>query len=110
MSRKIEKPIYNLKAKVWIYPGAGGWHFVSVPKKTSKEIKKLFGMMAGGWGSLPVVVAISKTSWKTSIFPDNKSGTYLLPFGVWVPYQINLAELIKARFKTRGANLMLSAL
>lgn len=80
--------LYKIKAKIWVYPGmahsagsgpGGGWHFVSVPKKQSKIIKQLFGELAGGWGSLPVKVTIRDISWKTSIFPDKKSGTYLLP-------------------------------
>lgn len=59
-----------------------GWHFITFPKKQSSKIKKLFGSMVGGWGSLPVIVTIGKTSWKTSIFPDKKSGGYLLPLKV----------------------------
>lgn len=75
----MEKPKYKMKAKVWLYPGAAAWHFMTLPQKQSKEIKKLFGAMAGGWGSLPVIVTVGKTSWKTSIFPDKKSASYLLP-------------------------------
>ncbi len=75
----MRKPIYKMRAKVWLYVGMAGWHFVTVPKKQSNEIKELFGGMAGGWGSLPVIVTIGKTSWKTSIFPAKKSGAYLLP-------------------------------
>lgn len=71
--------IFKVKSSVWLYPGMAGWHFVSVPKKESEKIKKEFGQHAKGWGSLPVLVTIGKTSWKTSIFPDKKSGTYLLP-------------------------------
>lgn len=81
---------FEMKAKVWLYPGMapasakatarqGAWHFVTVPKKTSAEIKKLFGGMSRGWGSLRVCVAIGTTSWKTSIFWDNKAGAYVLP-------------------------------
>lgn len=68
-----------MKSEVWLYPGMAGWHFLSVPKKQSEEIKKVFGAMKRGWGSLPVVVTIGKTSWKTSIFPDKKTDSYLLP-------------------------------
>lgn len=75
----MERPKYKIRAKVWIYPGMAGWHFVNLPKKQSREIKKLFSVLSGGWGSLPVIVTIGKTSWKTSIFPDKKSNTYLLP-------------------------------
>ena len=70
---------YKIKTKVWLYPGMAGWHFVNVPPKLSKEITKEFGGLKRGWGSLPVTVTIGKTSWKTSIFPDKKSSTYLLP-------------------------------
>lgn len=70
---------FKIRAKVWLYPGMAGWHFVSVPKKETKEISERFGVMKRGWGSLPVVVTIGKTSWRTSIFPDRKTGTYLLP-------------------------------
>jgi hypothetical protein len=70
---------FNIKSNVWLYPGMAGWHFVTVPKKQSSEIRKLFGDLARGWGSLPVTVAIGKTSWNTSIFPDKKASAYLLP-------------------------------
>lgn len=68
-----------MKSEVWLYPGMAGWHFVSIPKKQSAEIKGNFHSMKRGWGSLPVTVTVGKTSWKTSIFPDKKTGTYLLP-------------------------------
>lgn len=57
----------------------GGWRFLALPKKQGQEIKEKFGSRAKGWGSLPVSVTIGKTVWETSIFPDKKSGTYLLP-------------------------------
>jgi hypothetical protein len=68
-----------MRSEVWLYPGMAGWHFISVSKKHSEDIKKRFGAKQRGWGSLPVTVTIGKTSWKTSIFPDKRSGTYLLP-------------------------------
>lgn len=79
---------YKIKGKVWLYPGIqAAWHFLSIPKKEAEAIKKKFGANARGWGSLPVVVTllrpgsgrVGKQSWKTSIFPDKKSSTYLLP-------------------------------
>jgi len=56
-----------------------GWHFVTLPKKQSELIKSRFGALKRGWGSLPVLVTIGKTSWKTAVFPDRKAGDYLLP-------------------------------
>jgi hypothetical protein len=70
---------FALRAKVWLYPGVGGWHFVTLPKKQSRIIRNTFGFLKRGWGSLPVVATIGKTEWNTSIFPDSKSGSYLLP-------------------------------
>jgi hypothetical protein len=69
----------KIKSKVWLYSGASAWHFITIPKKESENIKKIFGKSARGWGSIPVKVTLGKTSWRTSIFPDRKSGTYMLP-------------------------------
>jgi hypothetical protein len=41
-----------------------------------------------GFGSLRVEVAIGSTTWRTSVFPDTKRGTYLLP----VKKQVRAAE------------------
>lgn len=68
----------KIKSKVWLYPGMAGWHFVGIPKKESEEIKNKQKVRAG-FGSIPVMVTIGKTKWKTSIFPDKRSSTYLLP-------------------------------
>jgi hypothetical protein len=69
----------KIKSKVWLYSGVSAWHFITIPKKESENIKKIFGKSARGWGSIPVKVTLGKTSWRTSIFPDRKSGTYMLP-------------------------------
>lgn len=69
---------YTIKSKVWLYSGQAAWHFIGVPKKESEEIKKAQKVKVG-FGSVPVMVTIGKTRWKTSIFPDKRSGTYLLP-------------------------------
>ena len=71
--------VFKIQARIWLYPGIAGWHFVTLPKKQSNSIKKVFGEMKRSWGSLPVTVTIGKTSWQTSIFPDKKIGAYLLP-------------------------------
>ncbi len=70
---------FKFKTKVWLYSGKASWHFVSLPKGLSRDLKKWFGEEARGWGSLPVEVEIGKSKWKTSIFPDSKSGCFLLP-------------------------------
>ena len=69
-----------MKEKLFLWSGdMAAWHFLPVTQKVGKEIKKLFGGNTRGFGSLPVEVKIGNTVWKTSIFPDKSSGSYLLP-------------------------------
>ncbi|MEK7177087.1 MAG: DUF1905 domain-containing protein [Patescibacteria group bacterium] len=70
---------YKLKSEVLLYPGMAGWHFIYLPKKEAAIIRKQFASIHRGWGSLPVLVTLGKTSWRTSIFFDKRSDTYLLP-------------------------------
>ena len=66
--------------KVWLYPGpSASWHFVTLTKKVGQEIRETYGKNSKKFGSLPVEVTIGGTTWKTSIFPDRLSGSYLLP-------------------------------
>ena len=71
------KSIYKVRARVWLYPGMAGWHFLTVPEKTSATIKEKHGKNARGWRSIPVTVVLGKSTWKTSIFPEKN--IYLLP-------------------------------
>ncbi len=87
------------RATVWQYPGMAGWHFVSLPKTLSAKLKKLYGNRARGWGSLPVTMTVGKTTWKTSIFPDRKAGTYLLPLKAKVRKQTDIGMGDKPRFE-----------
>ncbi|MSR76379.1 MAG: DUF1905 domain-containing protein [Candidatus Ryanbacteria bacterium] len=75
----MQKNTFTMRARVWLYHGPSAWHFITLPKKQSATIKKIFGEVARGWGSLPVGVTIGGTTWKTSIFPDKKTDAYLLP-------------------------------
>ena len=85
------KTVYKLRSKVWLYPGMGGWHFIGVDEKNSRAIRATqLGMPRRGWGSIPVVVKLGKSEWKTSIFPD-KSGVYLLPLKAAIRRQERIA-------------------
>jgi hypothetical protein len=73
---------YRFRAKVWLYQGPAAWHFVTLPKKVAAHIKSHHGwrrLGKKGWGSLKVTVTVGRHSWKTSIFPDKGSGSYVLP-------------------------------
>ncbi len=80
--------VYKVRGKVWLWPGEqAAWHFVHVDKKTSDAIKARHTGPRRGFGAVKVKATIGKTSWTTSIFPDKKSGTYLLPLKAKVRYE-----------------------
>jgi hypothetical protein len=67
------KKEYKIKAKVWLYPGLGGWHFVNIDKKISADIRKVYPK-----GFVKIRAQIGKTAWDTSLFPHKESSSYLL--------------------------------
>jgi len=89
----MKKPVFKIQGKVWLYPGMAAWHFVNVSKKASKEIKDGYLFMGRrGFGSVPVIVTIADTTWKTSIFPSKKLGLYILPLKKEVRKNENIKE------------------
>src|SRR5215471_8596632 len=70
---------FEFTAPLWRYPGEGGWHFVSLPPEIGDDITDVTAGIRAGFGSVRVAVTVGTTSWQTSIFPDSKTGTYLLP-------------------------------
>ena len=67
-------------AEVWEHsPGdPGSWHFLTLPGDVSDDIAVASGPREG-FGSVRVVVTIGSTTWHTSLFPDAKLGSYVLP-------------------------------
>ena len=70
---------FEFTAPLWRYPGEGGWHFVSLPPEIGNDIADVTAGIRAGFGSVRVAATVGTTSWRTSIFPDSKTGTYLLP-------------------------------
>lgn len=95
--------MYKLKEKVWLYPGMAGWQFITIPESTSKKINQMYEGMKKGWGSLPVRVRIGQTTWETSIFPDKKTSTYLLPLKAQVRKKenINVGSVVSVNIEIR---------
>ncbi|MCW1908814.1 MAG: DUF1905 domain-containing protein [Candidatus Saccharibacteria bacterium] len=71
--------VYTFKAELWLYAGDAAWHFITIPKNISQEIKAITAGPRRGFGSVRVTVSVGAYSWKTSIFPDAKTSCYLLP-------------------------------
>jgi len=89
---------YKIRAKVWLYPGAAAWHFITLPPEKSAEIVFLATPLKSAWGSVRVTATIGETSWSTSIFPDKRRGAYLLPLksSVRKTQNIKLGDTVSA--------------
>ena len=100
---KIRKS-FRFKSRVFVW-GAGDverrddssqWRFARVPENISAKIKEMQkGRLRRGWGAVYAKAKIKKTEWQTSIFPDRRSATYLLPLKKEVRYQENLYDGIE---------------
>lgn len=72
-------PTFEFTAEVWRWEQQAAWHFVSLPADVADEIEAGAGQRAGGFGSVPVTVTIGGSTWRTSVFPDRRRATYVLP-------------------------------
>lgn len=81
-------PTFQLRSKIWLYDGPAAWHFLTINKGLSKDIKAMVDSPRG-FGSVRVEITIGKTTWRSSIFPE-KSGTYVLPLKAEVRKKENL--------------------
>lgn len=96
---------HSFKAKLWVYQGKGAWHFVTLPKEAADEIR-FHNPLAKGFMPIACNAAIGRTNWKTSVFPDSKSDSYVLA----VKADVRKAEKIKAGDAVHVTVVMKSAL
>jgi hypothetical protein len=92
---------FEFAAPLWRYPGADGWHFVSLPAEISTDITDITTGIRRGFGSVRVAVTVGSTSWRTSICPDSKTGAYLLPVkkAVRVAERLAVGDQVKAQLQ-----------
>jgi hypothetical protein len=84
--------------KIWRYEGPGGWHFLTVDKKTAQGIRFFAADRTSSLGSVKVRAKIGKTSWETSVFPT-KAGEYLLAIKASVRKSEGISEGDRVRAK-----------
>lgn len=87
MNGKIK---YEFSSKLWKYNSIGGWHFISLPKAVSKEIRNLLKWQEEGWGRMKAEAQINEIKWETAIWFDTKKETYLLPVKTKIRQQAKL--------------------
>jgi hypothetical protein len=70
---------FTFEAVLWLWEAQASWCFVSLPEALTDEIDDRYGHRAAGFGSIKVEVQVGDTVWHTSVFPDAKRGTLVLP-------------------------------
>jgi hypothetical protein len=93
-NRPVPEVLYKLKGRLWLHGGPASWYFLTLPKGAAREIRLMLGagVTGRGWGSIRVRATVGGTTWSTSIFPDKKAGSYLLPVKAEVRTAEGLAE------------------
>lgn len=70
---------YTFDARLWRYQGDAAWYFVTLPHDVADDIEEITAPTRKGFGSVRVEVTIGGTTWRTSLFPDTKAESYVLP-------------------------------
>lgn len=72
-------PSYSFRGELWQYPEEAGWHFITLPVALAAELRDDAGPLRKGFGSVRVSASIAGHRWRTSLFPDSRRNSYLLP-------------------------------
>jgi len=70
---------FEFTADLWRYSGKAAWYFVTLPHDVADDIDEITGDERRGFGSVRVEVTVGATTWNTSVFPDTKSESFVLP-------------------------------
>ncbi len=60
----------TFKAKLFRYPGPGGWTFARIPKRHAPPVTH-------GWGRTPILARVDGVERETSVWNDKTNGTLL---------------------------------
>ena len=88
--------VFRFDAEIWLHDGDAAWHFLTVPKEVSDEIRQRSEGPRRGFGSVRVRVTIGESVWSTSVFPDATRDAYVLP----VKKEVRRAEGLAAGVRT----------
>lgn len=78
---------FNIIATIWRWPSNGGWHFVTLDKKTWSEIRTRYPK-----GMIKIEAKIGKHTWLTSLLPHKESKSYLIAIKSSVRKSENIFE------------------
>lgn len=69
---------HEFTAELWRWP-TGNWFFVTLPFDVADEIDDHAPAARAGFGSVPVEVTVGESTWETSVFPDKRRESFVLP-------------------------------
>ena len=70
---------FEFSAELWRYTGKAAWYFVTLPHDVADDIDEITADTRRGFGSVRVEVTVGSSTWNTSVFPDTKSESFVLP-------------------------------
>jgi hypothetical protein len=70
---------WEFTSDLWRWHGEAAWYFVTLPHDVTDDIDETARSRPAGFGSRRVEVTIGSTTWSTSVFPDTRAASYLLP-------------------------------
>lgn len=90
---------YKVSVVVKLFPQKGGWHYISVPKRITKDLS-----IFADRGLIPVSVTIGKTTWNSSLLPMG-DGTHFIALSAKVrkAESISIGDKVEASFIVRAA-------
>ena len=82
----------RFRAELWEWEAKGGWFFVTLPDELADDIRaRTDDGLRRGFGSVRVEATVGGSTWRTSVFPDTTSGSFVLP----VKKPVRIAEGIE---------------
>lgn len=88
---------YRIKGNVNIFPQKGGWIYIRVPTKITKEL-----LHRADRGLIPIEATVGRTSWNTSLMPMG-DGTHFIALNAKVRNKENIevGKTIPVSFELR---------
>ena len=88
---------FELSGEVELFPGAGGWYFVRIPRKYTDLTKPLAKR-----GLVAITAKIGKFTWSTSLMPMGDGTQFIpLPRDVRSSENITISDHVELSFTLR---------
>jgi hypothetical protein len=71
--------VASFESTLWQYEGPAAWYFVTLPADLADRVLEQAERRGSEFGAVPVQARVGTTTWRTSLFPDRQTASYLLP-------------------------------